>query len=288
MLEQLLWAIWIGTPLKFMQSQRAISCWHSDHFRVFPSWKVIWRAWKVSWHKHEHFEKLTWRSKLLDIGQGHGHVTLDADLSTFGYWYGLCSVALEKAFLKLNGDTLREVSVKVQVCSKSICLQMWKYNDVRSAAEQQRSVPCSAAQVKLVSPWEVEKPAEKLTVSSRPSPEGLAKRLCLSAERLSSWAVSCGRNWQCFPGKAPFLQTAIPLLLTGPSARRHPLSWSWQTSLLSAEFSPDSASLSAVFALFIMKKKRKWKKLFLFNEISCMRSENLKLFHWSFLFCFIT
>ena len=60
-----------------------------------------------------------------------------------------------------------------------------------------------------------------------------------------------------------------------------------KTFLLSTEFSPDSSSLPTVFALFLIKK-RKQEKLFLFNEISCLKTENLKLSHWSFLFCFIT
>ncbi|KAF4801146.1 hypothetical protein TURU_037755 [Turdus rufiventris] len=51
-------------------------------------------------------------------------------------------------------------------------ISMGKYNDVRSAAEQQCPMPCSAAQAEFVSPWQVEKLAEKLTVPSRPSPEG--------------------------------------------------------------------------------------------------------------------
>lgn len=74
---------------------------------------------------------------------------------------------------------------------------------------------------------------EKLTVSSRPSPEGLAKRLRQSSERLSSWTVSHCRNERT--GLATFLlqkrsswrQQSFCCSL-GHSAHLCPLSWSWQ------------------------------------------------------------
>lgn len=150
-------------------------------------------------------------------------------------------------------------------------------------------MPCSAAQVGLVSPWEVEKSTEKLTVSSRPSPEGLAKRLCLSAERLSSWAVSRGRNeqtWQYFPGKSDV--PADSNLSAAHWAVRHICVLAPdpdKMSLLSAEFSPDSSSLSAGFVVFLMKKKKNRKSCFFLMKFLVQDQKISNCF--IDLFCFV-
>lgn len=57
---------------------------------------------------------------------------------------------------------------------------------------QRGSAPCCSLLLKLS--LSVLDQTEKLTVSSRTGPEGLAERLHQSAERLGSWTVSRGGN----------------------------------------------------------------------------------------------
>lgn len=96
---------------------------------------------------------------------------------------------------------------------------------------QRGSAPCCSLLPKLS--LSVLDQTEKLTVSSRPSPEGLAERLRQSSERLSSWTVSHGRNNRTdlaiFPLKkrSSWRQQSFSCSL-GHSAHLRPLSWSWQ------------------------------------------------------------
>lgn len=65
-----LWHSCLYSDLVLADIQTILGCFHPG--RSFE------RAWKVSWHNREYFEKFTWErfKVLLDIGQGHGHIIL--------------------------------------------------------------------------------------------------------------------------------------------------------------------------------------------------------------------